>query len=438
MNVILAGAVSVIGLYLHWVLPARWRNTVLTFTSLSVGTVIWPEATAVAIVLVAIQLLARESASGWVRWLTVGLLVSPMIYQKVGNGQITGLSYVSFLALALYLDAAKSGERVSWVNRLRLGLLFPLIPAGPIERWSNIRPQFECRRVFDRGFFISGLLLIALGLFKKVVIADRLSELAVNSQKNFLLYSGIDIWAYLALCLIQIYCDFSAVIDIARGVCRLFGIEVMDNFNRPYLADSVQDIWQRWHISLVSWLRETVYNPIALRTRSVTLASAAVLLLVGLWHGAKWQMILWASYWLLLFWLAVLFRKKGWRIGLPLFLRRALCVLAMAFSTVFMIPDSAPELLSVIARTFFISAASSVDQKSLLISRWDLLVVISGFSIILIFEMFMEKLATKYRFPRPEIPVRIQALSVVLIFFFVFLSVAFGVSRWENFVYMRY
>lgn len=438
MNVVFAGIAAIFGLWLHWVVPSHWRNKVLLLVSLAVGWSLWPEATMVAIVLVGIQSWPIEKGSRWKHWLMVVTLSSPLIYQKLGIGQITGLSYVGFLALAHYLDSHKSGEKVSWASRLSAFSLFPLIPAGPIERWANLRPQFENRRLFDRGFFISGLLLIVLGLFKKVVIADRLSELAVDSNKSFLFYSGISMWSYLGLCLLQIYCDFSAVIDIARGICRLFGLEVMDNFNRPYLADSVQDIWRRWHISLVSWLRDTVYNPIAVRTRSVMLASAAVLLLVGLWHGLKWQMILWASYWLILFWLAVLLRTNGWQLGFPIVVRRGLCVLAMAFSTVFMIPDSISELVTVLKRSLFLELPNLSDQKALILSRSDLLVVLAGFAIVLLVEMFMENLAIKYTLPRLSISRQVQFVSACLIAFFLFLTIAFGVSRWENFVYMRY
>ncbi len=433
-----AGLILVIGLYLHWVVPWQRRNLVILFIGLAIGSLLWPEATVIAFALVALQSLPGGLSQAVPRWLMVALLLSPLVFQKVWQTQAVGLSYVSFLALALYLDTQKSGEMVSWKDRLWFSSFFPLIPAGPIERWSNVRPQLPTKRVFDRGLFVSGLLLISLGIFKKVVIADRLSDLAVDSQKDFLSYSGIGMWAYLGLCLIQIYCDFSAVIDLARGVCRLFGIEVMDNFDRPYLADSVQDIWQRWHISLVSWLRETVYNPIALRTRSVTLASAAVLLLVGLWHGVKWQMVLWALYWLLLFWWAVFLRTKGWRLGIPLYGRRALCVLAMAFSTVFMIPDSLSELSSVVGRVFFVGVPSPTEQKTLSISQVDLLIAIVGFSVVLVFEMFTAQLAVNYRSLGGAISSRIQALSILLIIGFLFLTVAFGASRWVNFVYMRY
>lgn len=438
MNGIFAGIAAIIGLCLHWSVPASWRNSVLLATSLLVGAALWSEATLVAIVLVGIQILPIQSARGWHKWIIVSALLSPMIYQKIWNAPIVGLSYVSFLALALYLDSLKSSQRVSWLSRMQVGLFFPIIPAGPIERWSNLGPQYAGPRAFNRSLFISGLFLIAFGLFKKVVVADRLSELVVDPQKNFLSYWGPDMWSYLGLCLLRIYADFSAITDIARGTCRLFGIEVMDNFDRPYLADSVQDIWRRWHISLVSWLRETVYNPIAVRTRSVTLASAAVLFLVGLWHGIKWQMVVWALYWLLLFWVAVLFRTKGWRIGLPIFVRRALCIIAMAFSTVFMIPETLSDLVTVISSSFFFGSAAVVDQKALMISQWDLRIVLVGFFLILVVEKFSVDLAIKYQVARPMVPFKAQAISAGLILFFLFLTVAFGVSRWENFVYMRY
>lgn len=430
-----AGVLAILSLYIYWSLSPSWRGNYFLAVSLVFGLLLWPTAVVIAVCLTAVQVLLSEKLP---KGLMILVLLLPLIAQKLLSVSEVGVSYVSFLALGLYLDNLKSKSKTSFLQGIGFTAFFPIVPVGPIERIENMKAQMTEPRIFDRGIFISGFLLIAVGLFKKIVVADRLSELAVDSEKVFLFYSSVKMWAFFLLSLLQIYFDFSAVIDIVRGISRLFGFEVMDNFDRPYLASTVQGIWQRWHISLVSWLRDVVYNPIALKTRSVTAASGAVLVLVGLWHGLKWQMVAWALYWLSLFWWSVLLRRKGIRLQLPIWIRRLLCVLIMAFSTAFMIPGSLNELVQILGRAFFLSTPNAVETAALLVSETDLIVALAGFGIVLIFEAYMDQLAVRYSRKMKNVSLKTQYISMALIIFFVFLTVAFGVSRWEKFVYMRY
>jgi D-alanyl-lipoteichoic acid acyltransferase DltB (MBOAT superfamily) len=189
---------------------------------------------------------------------------------------------------------------------------FPLLLAGPIERTANLVPQLQAPRVVTRDHVASGAWLILWGLFKKVVIADNLTVwvdtvFAMPAWDNGLVCL-LGLYAFA----VQVYCDFSGYSDMARGVSKLMGIELMVNFHLPYGADNPAEFWRRWHISLSTWLRDFLFLPIsyALSRRMTferrfgirvdtwiyTGAIVATMLLGGLWHGAAWTFVLWGLY----------------------------------------------------------------------------------------------------------------------------------------------
>lgn len=176
---------------------------------------------------------------------------------------------------------------------------FPKLVAGPIERPAVLIPQIQRPRVVDEDGMTRGMFLVLLGLFKKIVIADGIAPTA-----DSLFNSGgtPGAWTIILGCYafaLQIYCDFSGYTDIARGVSKMFGIELSQNFRFPYFSSNPSEFWRRWHMSLSSWLRDYLYIPLggnrfgALRTK-VNLA--LTMLLGGLWHGAAWNFILWGGY----------------------------------------------------------------------------------------------------------------------------------------------
>jgi alginate O-acetyltransferase complex protein AlgI len=171
--------------------------------------------------------------------------------------------------------------------------------AGPIERPAVLIPQIEKPRTITEEFLTRGCFLILLGLFKKVVVADGLSP-TVDSVFNSVETpnaAAITLGCYAFA--LQIYCDFSGYTDIARGVSKLFGIELSQNFRFPYFSSNPSEFWRRWHISLSSWLRDYLYIPLggnrvnAVRTKVNLMIT---MLLGGLWHGAAWNFILWGAY----------------------------------------------------------------------------------------------------------------------------------------------
>ena len=212
-----------------------------------------------------------------------------------------GLSFYTFQSIGYVVDVYRG--RVKAVRNLADYALyvtfFPQLVAGPIERAAHMLPQYRSDRQCDAESWRIGLSLMLWGYFKKVVVADNT---AVIVNKIFAL-QGMSfpiIWAGVLAFAVQIYADFSGYTDIARGTARLLGIDLMVNFNHPYLASSPVDFWRRWHISLSTWMRDFIYIPLGGSRCSAARASfnlIATFAISGLWHGASWNFVLWGLYW---------------------------------------------------------------------------------------------------------------------------------------------
>src|SRR5262249_507668 len=175
-------------------------------------------------------------------------------------------------------------------------MYFPQLVAGPIERPQNLLHQFHERKHFDLGRLQDGLSLALWGLFKKVVVADSLAIYTDTIYNTSSHYSGASLLVATYCFAFQIYCDFSGYSDIARGVSRVYGIELMKNFDAPYLSKSIREFWHRWHISLSTWFRDYVYIPLGGNRKGHFRKSINILItfvLSGLWHGAGVTFILW-------------------------------------------------------------------------------------------------------------------------------------------------
>jgi len=211
-----------------------------------------------------------------------------------------GLSFHTFQAMSYTIEVYRGNqkaERHFGIYALYV-MFYPQLVAGPIERPQNMIHQFYAKHKFDYNNAVNGLNLIAYGLFKKIVIADRLS-VYVNQVYNNLDYANT-LSTLIGVCFfsIQIYCDFSGYSDIARGTAKFMGYDLMVNFNRPYLSKTIAEFWARWHISLSTWFRDYLYIPLGgNRTgkwkwyRNLLI----VFLLSGLWHGANWTFVIWGA-----------------------------------------------------------------------------------------------------------------------------------------------
>lgn len=209
-----------------------------------------------------------------------------------------GISFYTFQTLSYTIDVFR-GIRPP---EKRLGIFalyvsfFPQLVAGPIERSTRLLPQFDNVIKFDYERVVDGVRLMLWGFFKKVVIADTLAKFVDPVYNSPADYAGPSYFVATVFFAYQIYCDFSGYTDIARGSAQVLGIELMENFNRPYYSKSVREFWRRWHISLSSWFRDYLYIPIG--GGRVTLPRHCfnlliVFLLCGLWHGANWTFIIW-------------------------------------------------------------------------------------------------------------------------------------------------
>lgn len=211
-----------------------------------------------------------------------------------------GISFYTFQSLGYVLDVyrgkVKAGRDLT--QFLAYVAFFPQLVAGPIERASHLLPQFATtRRITDRHVR-EGCWLVLLGLFRKVVVADNcgtVADMAFDQQG----YTAAGVVVGTIAFALQIYCDFAGYSDMARGLARLLGFELMENFWLPYFATGLRDFWRRWHISLSQWLRDNLYIPLGGNRHGsgrTAIALFLTLLIGGLWHGAAWHFVAWGAW----------------------------------------------------------------------------------------------------------------------------------------------
>ncbi len=215
-----------------------------------------------------------------------------------------GISFYTFQSIGYVVDVSRGHVPAcrSFRDYALFVAFFPQLVAGPIQRAGHLLAQIQRPRTLDPGRAADALFLLVWGFFKKVVIADNVAVTAnkvyaVQDPSFPILWTGV-----LAFC-VQIYADFSAYTDIARGSARLLGFDLSPNFNHPYLADSPSDFWRRWHISLSTWIRDYIYIPLGGSrggTARTMLNLTIIFLLTGLWHGASWNFVLWGLYYAVL------------------------------------------------------------------------------------------------------------------------------------------
>ena len=209
-----------------------------------------------------------------------------------------GISFYTFQTLSYVIDVYKGEEKAehNFITYAAFISFFPQLVAGPIERTGNLLPQIKGKKEFSYDQAVFGLKLMAWGFFKKLVVADNLAIYAdaVFSDVNY--HQGFSLVLATLFFTIQIYCDFSGYSEIAIGTAKLFGVNLMTNFDSPYFSTSLQEFWRRWHISLSSWFRDYVYIPLG-GNRKGKVRKALNLLITftasGLWHGANYTYIMW-------------------------------------------------------------------------------------------------------------------------------------------------
>lgn len=211
-----------------------------------------------------------------------------------------GLSFHTFQSMAYVIEVYRGKFKAEYnfgIYALYV-MFYPQLVAGPIERPQNLIHQFYEKHEFEIWRVIDGIRLMLWGLFKKVVIADRLAVLVNIIYDNPTIYSGSHLIVATIFFAFQIYCDFSGYSDMAIGAARVMGFKLMDNFKSPYFSKSIPEFWRRWHISLSSWFKDYVYIPLG--GSKVGLFRYyynlfIVFLISGFWHGANWTFIIWGG-----------------------------------------------------------------------------------------------------------------------------------------------
>ncbi len=212
-----------------------------------------------------------------------------------------GISFFTFEFVHYLFEVRRGGKPIrSPLKFLLFAIFFPSLVAGPIKRY----PQFlaslgEGSQRFQLGNISNGLFRIAVGFFKKVVIADNLTFYVTTNFPDFASLSLGDRWVFLAAISFRILMDFSGYSDIAIGTAQLLGVRLPENFNWPYLAGNIRDFWQRWHMSLTSWVRDYIYIPLGgnrLGAVRRVFNGFIAFALIGLWHGPAWNFVVWGLY----------------------------------------------------------------------------------------------------------------------------------------------
>ena len=233
---------------------------------------------------------ALFGALGWhLDWVTMNIILP------------VGISFYTFQALSYSIDVyqKKLPATHDIIEFFAYISFFPQLVAGPIERATNLLPQFQNQRQFDYAKAVDGMRQMLWGFFKKMVIADNCAITVNQIWSEYSDQTGLVLWVCVTLFTFQIYCDFSGYSDIAIGSARLFGFNLMRNFNFPYFSRSIPEFWRRWHISFTTWFRDYIYFPLGgsrCDKRKVIRNVYIVWAISGLWHGANWTYVCWGLY----------------------------------------------------------------------------------------------------------------------------------------------
>ena len=217
-----------------------------------------------------------------------------------------GISFYTFQALSYSIDVfrGKIEPTKDIVAFFAFISFFPQLVAGPIERATNLLPQFLKKREFNYDNAADGMRQILWGLFKKIVVADNCAVYVDQVFSTYTEQTGSTLLLAAIFFTFQIYGDFSGYSDIAIGTAKLFGVKLMRNFNVPYFSRDIAEFWRRWHISLTTWFRDYVYIPLGgsrVSKAKVIRNTFIIFLVSGFWHGANWTFIAWGAYHAILF-----------------------------------------------------------------------------------------------------------------------------------------
>lgn len=360
-----------------------------------------------------------------------------------------GISFFTFQALGYVIEVYRrnvEAER-NFISFFAFVSFFPLILAGPIERATHLLPQFSQKRTFDYSKATDGLRQILWGLFKKIVIADNCAEYANLIFNNSVDYGGSTLVLGALLYTVQIYADFSGYSDIAIGVSRLLGFDVLRNFNFPYFSVSVADFWRRWHITLSFWLRDYLYNPLSIKIRrwgmkGIVFSFFITFLLCGLWHGANYTFIVWGVlHGLALAWDVISFKyrkkikKNLKKLNLYNFLSWLITFTFIVFTWIIFRADTIWEAADFIKNMFSGLLIKSSYIETLNLLRWEIGLTIPVFTILF---FLLEWLGRKQQYAIENLGMKWKRFFRWAIYYVMVFAILYFSGKEQQFIYFQF
>ncbi len=351
-----------------------------------------------------------------------------------------GISFYTFQTMSYTIDVyrKKIKHSTSLVSFAAFVAFFPQLVAGPIERASHLLPQFSAKRIFNYDYAVSGIYLIIWGLFKKIVIADTCATYVNVIFDNYENMNSLSLFLGAVYFAFQIYGDFSGYSDIAIGLSRLLGFDIMQNFNKPYFSRNIAEFWRRWHISLSTWFRDYLYIPIGgskgksfIKVRNVFI----IFLVSGFWHGANWTFIFWGLLNAIYFLPLLLFNKNRKYLnnvsvnfnksGIVTLLNIVATFLLVVISWVFFRAKTITEAFAYLKR-LILDLSFSIQYLS--IERYSIEAM-----ILLVFFVLTEWLSINFEHPF------VGKFKTIFLAVIIFLIIVLGVySKHSDFIYFQF
>ena len=443
---------------MYFVAPSGAKNAVLLFFSLIFY--FWGEQAYIVIMLLQItaayfSALAIEKLRGkrakLIMIISVGACISSLLFFKytdffiesvgalglpispLGLALPMGISFFTFQTVSYIVDVYR-GDVCAQKNFFSFACyvsMFPQLVAGPIVRYGDIEKSL-CHRTFSAEAIYGGAFRFAVGLLKKVIIADRLYEFCrayLSSNDTSVVFA----WAYAAAFLLYVYFDFSGYSDMAIGLGKMFGFDFPENFDYPLISGSVSEFWRRWHITLGSWFRDYVYIPLGGNRRGAArhiFNLAVVWLLTGLWHGAAVTFVLWGAYFGALVIIEKLFFLRVLKRA-PRPIRHVYLVVAAVVGFVFFGAGSAGEALGTISQMFG-SAPLISRETGYYIQSYGLVLSLAALGATKLPKTLFSKIAKRVHGAVPVLKAALLAAVVVV-------STAYFVDgSFSPFLYFRF
>lgn len=345
-----------------------------------------------------------------------------------------GISFYTFQAIGYTFDVYKKKVPVekSFFKYALFVAFFPQLVAGPIERVKSLLPQFYQKHVFSYDRAISGLKQMLWGYFMKLCVADRLSIYVDGAYNNAVEHNGTTLMVATFLFAFQIYCDFGGYSNIAIGASRIMGFDLMENFRRPYLAQSIKEFWKRWHISLSTWFQDYVYIPLGgnrVPYGRHLLNLVITFILSGVWHGANWTFVLWGTIhgcFLVIQNVSGIIDIKIGSNVITKFLRIIFCFILVSFALIFFRSNSIDDAIMILDRIFTQRGTLFIDNLTLSLGLLSL--------IILLMKDIVDEYNVKFNFLNSKNQT-IQFLTFIALIFYVLL---FGVFDGGQFIYFQF